>query len=295
MEVPFVSVIIPVFNNQEGAAALLRALERQTYPTERFECLIVDNGSAPPLEFAGDSAIDCRILYEDQAGSYAARNRGVSAARGTIIACTDSDCLPADDWLERGVEGLSGFDGPGMIGGRIRIECRDDTAPTAFELHNVINGFPQEDYLAHHHFAATANMICHRELFDRVGLFDSSLFSGADNLWGRCVYAAGLRQSYLQDVVVTHPALADHRQFWKKYRRISGGLFQIHRREGWSMPRVLAHVTVGCTRRWLKACRDARCRTWRDTLRLTYTNSVQCAMLIYECIRLWCGGTPRRG
>ena len=43
--VPFVSVIVPVFDDPEGLVTCLRALDRQTYPQERFEVLVVDNGS----------------------------------------------------------------------------------------------------------------------------------------------------------------------------------------------------------------------------------------------------------
>src|SRR5262245_46024865 len=103
---PFVSVIIPVYNNPDGLRRCLHALEAQTYPKSRYEIIVVDNGSdTPPADMV--RAFDRVTLLEEAVpSSYAARNRGLAQARGEVIAFTDSDCIPAPDWLAHGVANL---------------------------------------------------------------------------------------------------------------------------------------------------------------------------------------------
>ncbi len=95
---PFVSVVIPVFDDPDRLRTCLQALEHQTYPKPRYEVIVVDNGSArsvPPLVGQFGQA---RATYEMVPGANAARNRGISLARGEILAFTDADCVPARDW-----------------------------------------------------------------------------------------------------------------------------------------------------------------------------------------------------
>lgn len=86
---------IPHLNDLPRLRACLAALERQTYPTDRYEVLVVDNGSDGEVAAAVAAFPHAVLAREERRSSYAARNRGLSLARGAIIAFTDSDCIPA--------------------------------------------------------------------------------------------------------------------------------------------------------------------------------------------------------
>lgn len=106
---PFLSVVVPAHNRPEALAALLEALAEQSYPPYRFEVLVCDDGSTPPLAervSVKDRPFSVRFLRADNAGPATARNRGLREARGAIIAFTDDDCLPDPDWLEAVAETL---------------------------------------------------------------------------------------------------------------------------------------------------------------------------------------------
>src|ERR1041385_9155423 len=106
---PDVSVVIPVLGDAERLALCLDALDRQTLPANRFEVIVVDNASDRDEAIAAvvaEHAPRFRLLHEPRPGSYAARNRAIADARGTIIAFTDADCIPRPDWLERGIAAL---------------------------------------------------------------------------------------------------------------------------------------------------------------------------------------------
>jgi len=97
---PFVSVIIPVYNDPERLKTCLQALEEQTYPQSSYEVIVVDNGSDESIEPIVTEFNQAKAGYEPHPGSYAARNKGLSLARGEVIAFTDADCIPALDWIE---------------------------------------------------------------------------------------------------------------------------------------------------------------------------------------------------
>ena len=92
-EVPRVSIVIPVFNQAQDLGRCLAALERQTYPADRFEAIVVDNGSDEPIGPVTERFSFVRAICEPAPGSYAARNRGIEASRGEVLAFTDADCL----------------------------------------------------------------------------------------------------------------------------------------------------------------------------------------------------------
>lgn len=131
---PFVSVIIPVLDDPVRLALCLQALEDQTYAADRYEVIVVDNGSVSDLAPVVVAFAHAQLAVEPRRGSYAARNMGIGLARGEVLAFTDSDCIPQPDWLEAGVARLMGAAGCGLVGGRVAIFARDERRPSAAEL-----------------------------------------------------------------------------------------------------------------------------------------------------------------
>jgi glycosyltransferase involved in cell wall biosynthesis len=219
---PLVSVIIPVFNDAQRLRVCLERLEGQTYPHWRYEVIVVDNGSTPPVHLNGMRQV--RVLYEPRPGSYHARNAGIAAATGEVIAFTDSDCVPAPDWIERGVARLLDEPNCGLVAGRVDVFVHDDAAgPTAVELHEQLTAFQQRRYIEEHHYGATANVFTFRDVIRRVGPFNVQLKSSGDNEWGNRVFAAGFHQRYADDVRVAHPARRSLAELYRKVRRLAGG------------------------------------------------------------------------
>lgn len=232
-ERPFVSVIIPVYNDAERLAACLQALHNQTYPAKFYELLVVDNGSSPPLGPLTDFP-QARLLLEMQPGSYSARNTGLAQAKGEVIAFTDSDCLPAGDWIERGVAALGTAPGCGLVGGRIDVFPRDPQRPTLVELYEMITAFRQDRLLVRNHAAVTANLFTRRAVLDTVGPFNAELRSGGDMEWGRRVHAAGYELVYGADVAVRHPSRHTLEERRKRDARVASGWYDRDKRAAMS-------------------------------------------------------------
>jgi GT2 family glycosyltransferase len=99
-----ISVVVATRDRAARLRALLAALDAQTLASERFEVIVVDDGSrdeTPEVLAAGHAGGSLRALTQPESrGPAAARNRGWREAGGDLIAFTDDDCVPAPDWLE---------------------------------------------------------------------------------------------------------------------------------------------------------------------------------------------------
>lgn len=220
---PPVSIIIPVFNDAELLRRCLDALAHQTYPADCYEVIVVDNGSDEPITDYAGGPVRTILAHEQRPGSYAARNTGLSLAKGDIIGFTDADCIPSSDWIENGVKAVMQMQGCGLVGGSIEIFFRDSHRPTAVELYDRVFGFPQEHYIKHAGFAPTANLFMHRQVIDVVGPFNDRLKSGGDAEWGSRARAYGYELAYASNVVVRHPARRSLGELCRKARRVIGG------------------------------------------------------------------------
>lgn len=223
-----ISVIIPVYNDGARLVQCLAALSRQTLPRAAFEVIVVDNGSTQSKPFDVDQFPDVIWCMEPKPGSYAARNRGLVAASGELIAFTDSDCLPAPDWLESGVSFLRAS-GAAIAGGRI-----DFIEPVGRPLSVVEICESQIFYMTNHrrtieesHFAVTANMFTHKFLFQKIGLFNDGLKSSGDREWVGRALACGVRLAYVETAIILHPRRSSFLELANKVKRLKGGMVQL--------------------------------------------------------------------
>ena len=113
--VPKVSVVVASFNGDRTLKACLDSLENLNYPD--YEIILVDDGSAdttPQIAFSRSKVRYFR--HEKNLGLSVARNTGIAAAAGEIVAFTDSDCRADEDWLYYLVGGMSGGEFAGSGG-----------------------------------------------------------------------------------------------------------------------------------------------------------------------------------
>src|SRR5580692_1836501 len=124
---PFVSAVVPHFNNFDALAACLASLRRQTWPGDRYEIIVADNNSVGGVERVRQLAPDVKVVPAPEQGAGPARNAGAAASRGDVVVFIDCDCLADPDWLAAGVDGLRRFD---YLGGAVIVERGADTRLT---------------------------------------------------------------------------------------------------------------------------------------------------------------------
>ncbi len=96
-----VTVVVPYYEAPDELALTLAGLERQTYPRDLFEVVVVDDGSDPPLELAAPTPLRVRVIHQEDLGFglARARNNGARTADGDVLAFLDCDMVPEDHWL----------------------------------------------------------------------------------------------------------------------------------------------------------------------------------------------------
>jgi glycosyltransferase involved in cell wall biosynthesis len=93
------SVIVPMRNASAWIEECLDALQRQEFPGGDYEIIVVDNCSSDDSASRVQQRPQITLLDEPVPGSYAARNRGIRAASGDVIAFIDADCVAQPGWL----------------------------------------------------------------------------------------------------------------------------------------------------------------------------------------------------
>lgn len=234
LESPFISVIIPVYNDIARLKLCLQALEEQTYPDECYEVIVVDNNSLPPVQISNDIFPHARVIVETEKGSYVSRNRGLEQAKGDYLAFTDSDCVPNSHWLRTGVDALLTNENLGLVGGDVELFAENESRPTIGEIYETIYAFPIEHYIHDKKFMPTCNLFTTRLVFDVVGVFSSDLLSSGDQDWGQRVHRNGYNLLYLPELKIRHPA-RKLSEISSKYQRVhrNYAMFRLQGRPRW--------------------------------------------------------------
>jgi glycosyltransferase involved in cell wall biosynthesis len=205
------SIILPTYNRADSLGRALSALLHQTADPATYEVIVVDNNSTdgtPAVVAAFDDG-RVRAVTEPRQGLSYARNAGVEAARGEIVAFTDDDVEAAPDWVETVLSLMSKHPCVDAVGGRVlpawegerpRWLTRDHWAPLALQDHGDFRRtFDRNAPIG----LVGANVAFRRGVFDRIGRFSPSvqrvkngIGSTEDHEFMARLYAAGGRALY---------------------------------------------------------------------------------------------------
>jgi O-antigen biosynthesis protein len=125
---PKVSVVVAAYNGGRTLEACLGSLVRLNYPD--YEVLLVDDGSTDATAEIASRYKTVRTLRQANLGLSAARNTGIAAASGEIVAFTDADCRADEDWLYHLVHDLQRGEFTG-IGGHNFLPAEDSPVAAA--------------------------------------------------------------------------------------------------------------------------------------------------------------------
>lgn len=179
---PDVTVIIPAFNEERWLPACLEALTTGTLSRQRYEILVVDNGSTDRTpEIAAHYADEVISL---QGGNVSIlRNRAAEKARGRVLAFLDADCIPEPDWLESGLTALEAE--PCVTGARYALPEHPAWVEKDWEPSDAPPRIRESV-----NFLPAGNLFITRDLFQQLGGFNAALRAGEDK--ELCARAAAL-------------------------------------------------------------------------------------------------------
>lgn len=213
--VPTVSVVVPHYNDLPGLSLLLTRLRAQSWPADRLEIVIADNNSGCGIAAVAAAAPGCLVVPAPIQGAGPARNAGIAAARGEVLALIDSDCVPEAGWIAAGVGALAEYD---FVGGHVITTARDPARPAPVEAFEIVFNFNFKRYIEQVGFTGTGNMFIPRHVFDRVGPFRAVVSEDMD--WSFRARDAGFRIGYAEAAIVSHPARRDWPELRRRWARI---------------------------------------------------------------------------
>lgn len=219
----------------------LRSISAQTYPHDRFEVIVVDDGSDAPLAATivpFRTHVQLQLIEQKKAGPARARNMGAKHAAGSLLVFTDDDCEPTPGWLDA-LHAHFQRCADRAIGGETINALPENAYSSASQL--------LVDYLYEYHAATVApdaaggpkgppfftsnNLAVPAAMFHDVGEFDDSfpLAAGEDREFCDRCQQRGYRLLRAPDAIVRHAHSLSFSTFWRQHMNYGRGAFHLRR------------------------------------------------------------------
>lgn len=208
---PECSVIIPAYNEAEIIEATLKSLSQQTIDRDRYEIIVVDNGSTDRTVEIAKIYADF-VLIKNKGNVGAVRNYGVSKSNSSNIICTDADCLFSENWIERGLHLLK-ENKNSVFGGGLKSPADASWVEKKWLLNPTGNAAQQKSLMG-------SCIFIRKKDFMAVGGFEENITSGEDSDLSEKLQALGIKIVSTSELSVIHDGgaqtIADFvkRQMW---------------------------------------------------------------------------------
>jgi GT2 family glycosyltransferase len=234
---PYFSIVIPTYNRPQLLTACLASLTKLDYPRDRFEVIVVDDGSKLSLKDAialFQESLHLTLISQVNAGPATARNTGARVARGAVLAFIDDDCQPTANWL-RALElyFLNDFqisERPYAVGGQVHNILANNYYSVASQA--IV------DYLYEHHnteprncrFITSNNLAVSTTDFLTIGGFDETfpLAAAEDREFCDRWVNTGYQLIYAPEATVYHTHDLTLELFWRQQFNYGRGAFHFY-------------------------------------------------------------------
>lgn len=179
------SIVVPFHNEEEHVEECVQALLTQDYDRDRYEILMVNNNSTDRSTEIVSAHEGIRLYHEQSPGDFAARNLGISKARGRIIAFTDADTAPLPDWLTQASR-LMEDPRIVLIVGKLQFSSGSAEMQLMCDYEAEKNRYIFSSEDARIYYGYTCNMIVRSSVFQQLGPFPK-VFRNSDVIYVRMV------------------------------------------------------------------------------------------------------------
>ena len=244
-DTPLVSVVVPCFQAESTLALCLGALAAQRYPRDRYEVIVVDDGSTDGSR-AIARAHPVRLVEGEHRGASAARNRGVAASEGELVVYVDADCVVGPDFVDGHARAYRRTGGKALVGGAIEmyepgatwVSYCDHYSSKWYMQHPRASTARTLEYLH------TTNLGLPRAILDAVGPLDETLPTGEDVEFCSRVREAGIAMVFDPAIVAFHIARPSLGRYLRRHYRWGAHAVPLRARRknlaySWMFPRSL--------------------------------------------------------
>lgn len=233
-----VSVIVPTADRPDSLRRLLDGLAAQTLARERFEVVLADDGSTPPVATVAATyrdRLDLRYLWQERSGPGVARNRAIALARGELLVILNDDAGVPRDLLVRHVAAHAAAPEPRVYLGGFDL-APDCLTPVARGLLELGQPFPfhqmRRDAPNPGRFFWTCNLSLTRAAFLAEGGFDEAFRHPVceDVELGYRLEKRGLKVHWLAGAPCLHHHRLTAGWFWRRQIELGRAIVQMWRK-----------------------------------------------------------------
>ncbi|MBO1046414.1 MAG: glycosyltransferase [Dolichospermum sp. DEX182a] len=227
------SIIIPTYNRPQPLTNCLQSLADLDYPDNRFEVIVVDDGSKISLKTVVkpfQNQLNLTLIPQANAGPATARNTGAKQAQGKFLAFIDDDCTPANNWLQV-LETYLIAHANDLIGGCIINALSENIYATAsqalldyiYASYQNKTKFPQ--------FFTSNNIALSAENFWAIGGFDTNfpLAAAEDREFCDRLLSHNYNMRYAPEAIVYHAHHLTLTSFYRQHFNYGRGAFLFHK------------------------------------------------------------------
>jgi cellulose synthase/poly-beta-1,6-N-acetylglucosamine synthase-like glycosyltransferase len=219
-----ISVIIPTYNDSGLIRNCLRSLSRQSFPKNKYEVIVVDDGSEDNTSDVV-SKFKARFFHRPHRGPAAARNFGATKARGDILLFTDADCVPDRDWIRKMSEPFKDREIVGVSGTYRTLNRKSPVARFAgYEIEERHRKLARQKFID---FIGTFSAGYRKSVFRKFGGFDTKfgMASGEDPELSFRISRSGAKMVFQKNAFVYHNHPDSiwkfiRQKFWRGYWRV---------------------------------------------------------------------------
>lgn len=214
----FFSIIIPTYNRLDLLSNCLGSIATIDYPFDKFEVIVVDDGSKTPLDevvLSFQTKFKLSLIKQTNSGPALARNRGANNATGDYLVFIDDDSIVSKNWL-RELNRIVLEKPDCAIGGAIENGLPNNIYATASEtivnyLYSQLNRDPENA-----NFFVSNNLAVPKNNFLLVKGFDTNLEMSEDREFCKNWLAASFKLCYAERVVIYHKNRTGFKSYWKQ-------------------------------------------------------------------------------
>ncbi len=220
------SIIIPTHNSELTIKQCIESLTSQSFPREKFEIIVVDDGSTDQTTSIAKKAGADSIITTEPCFQGKARNIGVQNAKANLLGFIDSDCEASDGWIEtiiKELESLQAITGA-IDNGNTQSKIAwaeyfvEFCAFNEFMKRSVIRTMPG------------CNIACLKEIFMKAGGFSEERLS-EDILFGQALRRKGVEQIFVPELKIKHLCRTESNKFLSNHKLL-GRYFVRNKKSG---------------------------------------------------------------
>jgi len=229
-KIPFFSIIIPTYNRLEKLADCLKSVSYLDYPRNRFEVIVIDDGSNAslrPVVACFFDQLNITLLTQANAGPASARNTGARKAMGEFLVFMDDDCTPFPDWLRKLANRFAEIRDH-AIGGRTLNALPENPYSTASQ--NLVNaGYAYYNPIpGQASFFASNNLTVPAAHFRSIGGFDVTFKTSEDRDFCDRWRHHGLQMTYAPEILINHSHPLNLCLYWRQHFNYGRGAYRYH-------------------------------------------------------------------